>query len=152
MKIAPLLVLPFLLHFHPSSSAQASSLSPSPLRPAVVGSVQELGTLLPVLGARLTLYTPDLGFFREARSDASGAFLFSGVPPGTYRLGAAALGFDYAEVAVSPAARVLVQRFLLAPESQPGVVVVISADKIFHCLINSINRRNDIVDQLLRCR
>jgi galactose oxidase-like protein/carboxypeptidase family protein len=123
MKITQLLFVVCVLHS--SSSAQVTSRSASPLRPAVAGSVQQLGTLAPVPGARLTLFTPDLGFFREVRSDTSGAFLFTGIPPGTYRLGAEALGFDYVEVAVSPGVRVLIQRFLLVPESHPGAWQVI---------------------------
>jgi len=121
MKLASLLV-PLLSTL---ANAQTPSAAPPPLRPAVAGSVRELGSLLPVPGARVTLFTGDLSFFREARSDASGAYLFAGVPPGSYRLGAAALGFDYQEVAVAPDARVLVRRFLLAPESQPGAWSVI---------------------------
>lgn len=123
MKTIPLLAVLFLLD--PRPSAQTPSLAAPPSRPAVGSRVQRLGTLLPVPGARLTLFTPDLAFFREVRSDAGGAFLFTGVPPGTYRLGAAAPGFDYAEVAVAPDRRVFVQPFLLAPESHPGAWQVI---------------------------
>src|SRR5262249_9357489 len=104
MKLASLLVL-FLSS---AANAQATSAAPPPLRPAVAGSVREFGSLLPVPGARLTLFTGDLAFFREVRSDASGAYLFAGVPPGTYRLGAAARGFDYQEIEVAPDARLLV--------------------------------------------
>ena len=121
MKLASLL-LPFLCSM---ANAQTTTAAPPRLRPAVAGSVRELGSLLPVAGARMTLFRGDLSFFREVRSDASGAYLFAGVPPGTYRLGAAALGFDYQEVQVAPDSRLLVQHFLLSPESQPGAWSVI---------------------------
>lgn len=123
MKLAPFLAVLFLCD--PSSSAQVPAQSLASFRPAIAGRVQELGTLLPVAGARLTLFRPDLAFFREVRSDANGAFLFTGVPPGTYRLGAAALRFDYAEVEVASDLRVLLRQFLLAPESHPGAWQVI---------------------------
>src|SRR5712691_8582426 len=50
-----------------------------------------------VVGARVTLFTPDLRIFREQRTDGSGTFQFSYIAEGTYRLGVAALNYEYQE-------------------------------------------------------
>lgn len=114
-----------LLLLHATSQGQVAAPSASPSRPAVGGRVRELGSLLPVPGARMTLFKPDLAFFHEARTDAGGVFLFAGVPPGSYRLGAAARGFDYLESAVTVGTGVLVRNALLSPEMHPGAWQVI---------------------------
>ena len=74
----------------------------------------------PVAEARVTIFTPDLLFFREARTDASGTCAFTLVGDGDYRLGVAALNFDYQEVALTVNGAAVSQSFTLAPESQPG--------------------------------
>lgn len=74
----------------------------------------------PVPQARVMLFTPDLLFFREARSDTNGACAFDLVGDGAYRLGVAALDFDYQEVALAVNGAAVLQNFTLAPESQPG--------------------------------
>src|SRR5262249_17210894 len=54
----------------------------------------------PPSGARVTLFTPDLGFFRETRSDNQGSYSLSDIPPDSYRLGVAARGWKYEEATV----------------------------------------------------
>lgn len=73
-----------------------------------------------VAGARLTLFTPDLLFFREARSDASGNYQFGSVPDGAYRLGVAARGYAYQEVAVTVSGGNVARSFVLSAELEPG--------------------------------
>ena len=68
----------------------------------------------------MTLFTPDLLFFREARTDATGACAFNLVADGGYRLGIAALDFDYQEVALTVNGASVSPVITLAPESQPG--------------------------------
>ena len=48
-----------------------------------------------VTAARVTLFTTNLQFFREVRTATNGAFVFSHVGEGPYRLGVAARGFEY---------------------------------------------------------
>src|SRR5262245_21539912 len=55
----------------------------------------------PDAGARVTLFTPNLDFFREGRTDAKGFFWFADVPDGTYQLGVAGRGYAYEEVVVT---------------------------------------------------
>src|SRR2546425_3922936 len=72
----------------------------------VLGQVHDGSSSIAVAGARVTLFTTDLRFFREQRSSAQGAFQFSYIGEGIYRLGVAALGYEYQEktVVVSNAA------------------------------------------------
>ncbi len=71
-------------------------------------------------GARVTLATPNLSFFRETRSDASGGFAFTAVPSGDYLLAASAVGYEYRETPLSVSAADLSHDFLLGPDTQPG--------------------------------
>ena len=73
-----------------------------------------------VANARMTLFTPDLAFFREARSGASGDYTFADVPPGTYRLGCAAVGYDYVETEIAVPAAGGTQDLALGTLTQPG--------------------------------
>lgn len=84
----------------------------------VNGLVQRSGGV--VAGARMTLFTPDLSFFREARTDASGNYQFASVPDGTYRLGCAARGYEYQEVSVTAAGGTVTRGFTLAAETNGG--------------------------------
>lgn len=52
---------------------------------------------IPVANARVTLFTPSLQVFFEARTDANGQFQFPVVANGAYRLGVAARHFQYFE-------------------------------------------------------
>lgn len=71
-------------------------------------------------GARVTLFLPDLSYFREVRSSAKGRYLIESVPPGSYRLGAELRGREYAEVELVVGASGVVRGFTLAPETQRG--------------------------------
>lgn len=75
---------------------------------------------LPVAEARVTLFTPDLLFFREARTDTNGMGAFSLLGEGEYRLGVTAMDFDYQEITVAVTDTGVTQSFTLVPESQPG--------------------------------
>lgn len=74
----------------------------------------------PLLKARVTLFTPDLSFFKEARSQSNGAYSFAAVPSGSFRLGVAKLGFAYQEIAVALGSGANFRNFALAPESELG--------------------------------
>src|SRR5215813_5600580 len=54
-----------------------------------------------VVGARVTLFTSDLRLFREQRTDGLGRYSLGLVVEGNYRLGVAALGYDYQERVVT---------------------------------------------------
>ena len=73
-----------------------------------------------VTGARMTLFTSNLSYFLELRSDAAGSYRFTSVPNGTYRLGAAARGYEYQEVAVTVLGGNVTQAFVLSQETQTG--------------------------------
>jgi hypothetical protein len=53
-----------------------------------------------ISGARVTLFSANLRFFRETRSGKGGAFEFLHVPAGTYQIGASAEGREYQETTV----------------------------------------------------
>ncbi len=84
----------------------------------VSGLVQRSGGV--VAGARMTLFTPYLSFFREVRTDGSGNYQLTGVPDGTYRLGCAARGYEYQEVSVTAAGGTVTRGFTLVAETNPG--------------------------------
>lgn len=70
--------------------------------------------------ARITLFTADLAFFREVRSDVLGNYLIGSVPASSYRLGVAARGFQYQEIDVTVGGSNAAQNFALAAETHPG--------------------------------
>ena len=74
----------------------------------------------PLPNARITIFTPSLSFFAEARTDASGAFSIGGIPDGPYEVGCAAMRHDYVQdtVAIGPSG--LQYDFELDPESHIG--------------------------------
>lgn len=86
----------------------------------VGGTVSYLATGSAATDARMTLFKPDLSFFRETRTTATGDYLFPAVPAGGYRLGVATQGSEYVEVAVTIAGGLLDQYFALVPETHPG--------------------------------
>lgn len=92
---------------------------------SVAGGVTTQLTGAPVVQARITLFRPDLSFFQETRSDAAGAWSFSGVPYGALRLGVAAAGYDYQETGFALPAGGSGLSFALLPESHPGLWSVI---------------------------
>src|SRR5262249_17829513 len=87
---------------------------------AINGTATIVSTGASVAGARVTLFTPDFAFFQETRSDATGAYSFSGVPPSSYRLGVAARGWKYEEVTVVAELAGTRQDVGLSPENEIG--------------------------------
>lgn len=84
------------------------------------GDIAVQGSGAPIGGARISLFTPDLAFFAEARSDAAGAYELRALPAGTYRLGVAAPGFDYEEVGIAITPRLNRRDFALHVETESG--------------------------------
>ncbi len=80
-----------------------------------------------VPNARVTLFTPSLSFFAEARSDAAGVYSIDGVPAGVYQLGCAAVGFDYIEASITLGAVAQLRDFDLDQESHPGQWAIIGS-------------------------
>ena len=74
----------------------------------------------PVSNARVTIFDPSLSYFGEARTDSAGAYSILNVPSGTYRIGCAALEFEYVEQAITVASGSLLRDFSVGPETQPG--------------------------------
>ena len=118
---------------------------------AVSGQVRSsIGAQPPIASARVTLFTPDLAFFREVRTGAMGDYVIADVPPGDYALGVSALRLEYEELAVTVAASPLVRDFALGPETEPGrwdiigntlpeffdatdIAILRSDGKVFYC-------------------
>ena len=86
----------------------------------VVGQVADAITSNAVVGARVTLFTTELRFFRECRSTDAGNFQFGVVGDGAYRLGVAAMGFEYQETNVTVSNLVITTNFFLRPETNGG--------------------------------
>lgn len=84
------------------------------------GVVRLAATSQPVAAARVTLFTPGLGFFREARSAFDGRYAFDFVPSGVYRLGVASVDRAYQEVAAVLTPGPNVRDFTLQPETSIG--------------------------------
>ena len=70
--------------------------------------------------ARITLFTTDLRYFEEERTDDSGHFEFQYVAAGSYNLGVAALGFDYQVRTLIVSNQAMDAAFNLLPEIHPG--------------------------------
>jgi len=87
---------------------------------SVTGQVSRSMPSNAVAGARVTLFTPDLQFFREARTDAGGAFQFSLMGNGIYELGVAVVGFEYQQRAVAISNAPVTANFLLSAETNGG--------------------------------
>jgi len=87
---------------------------------SVTGQVARSVSSNDIAGARVTLFTPDLQFFREARTDAGGAFQFRFIGSGSYQLGVAALGFEYQQKTVASSNAPVAANFLLSVETNGG--------------------------------
>ncbi|MEX2217549.1 MAG: galactose oxidase-like domain-containing protein [Phycisphaerales bacterium] len=74
----------------------------------------------PVPSARITVFTPNLSYFAETHTSATGAYGIGALPDGTYRLGVASLGRGYQEIGITIAGSSLIRNFTLAPETEPG--------------------------------
>ncbi len=90
--------------------------------PSIAGDVAGIVTVAgqPIAGARVTLFTPTLTSFAERRTGPAGNYSFAAMPPGTYRLGVAARGWQYQDVEVVIGTGASVHDFLLVPETHPG--------------------------------
>src|SRR6266508_4271941 len=73
-----------------------------------------------IAAARVTLFTSDLRLFHETRSDIAGDFSFERVGFGSYRLGVAALGYEYNEATLSVTGLVVSVNFALRTETNGG--------------------------------
>lgn len=91
----------------------------SALDASLIGAITESGSV-PVAQARVTLFTPNLSFFKEARSQSSGSYSLGPVPSGSFRLGVAKPGRAYQEIAVVLASGANVRSFVLTPEIEIG--------------------------------
>ena len=86
----------------------------------VTGRVTDISASAPVAGARVTVFTPDLRFFREVRSVMDGTFDVSAIAMGVYRVGVAAAGYEYQEVGVNITSLVATTSFSLPSETNGG--------------------------------
>ncbi len=107
-------------HVRSSVQLRVEELESRALLSAVWGAAWIGATGDPYPGGRVTLFTPNLDFFRELRTDNQGLFGFLDVPDGTYRLGMAGRGYDYQETQVTLKDSTAVEWFPLEPEAQPG--------------------------------
>ena len=71
------------------------------------------------------LFTHDLSYFRETRTDALGKYEIEGVPQGIYQQGALCLNFEYQELTLILNSRRAHQDFRLGPETHQGSWIVI---------------------------
>lgn len=74
----------------------------------------------PIESVRVTLFKPDLGFFRETRTAVDGSYSIQGVRSGSYRLGFAALGHQYEEFGVLLMFGANIMDATLLPETEVG--------------------------------
>lgn len=81
----------------------------------------------PVANGRVTLFTPDLTYFREARTDSAGQYRFDATLPGTYQLGACARDREYLEVTLIVGRSGATRDFTLGPDTHPGVWAVVGS-------------------------
>lgn len=92
--------------------------------PSVSGVVRGSGgAALP--GARITLFRADLSYFAEARTNTEGRYAFEGASAGVFRLGVAAPGLAYQEVAVELEDVGVVRNFVLVPDLHPGAWTIV---------------------------
>lgn len=87
---------------------------------SVTGRISDSATLSSIAQARVTLFTPDLQYFREARTDSSGNFQFSDIASGTHQLGVAARGYEYQERSVALSIPSVSENFFLSSEVNGG--------------------------------
>jgi hypothetical protein len=86
----------------------------------LTGRVIDSTTSNPVASARVTLFTPDLQFFRENRTDLNGNFQFINIDGGTYQLGVAARGYEYQERTIAVSIIPVPENFTLSAEINGG--------------------------------
>lgn len=86
----------------------------------VSGTVSRTPDGAAISAARVTLFTPDLQFFRETRSDANGAFRFENIPDGAYQIGASAAGRGYSESTLPVSGMSVTRSIALGVETEGG--------------------------------
>src|SRR6266478_6919328 len=84
------------------------------------GQVKEALGNNAVVGARVTLFSPDLRLFQEQRTDAFGNYSLTLVAEGNYRLGVAAVGYEYQEREVAVSNVPVTNDFTLGAETNGG--------------------------------
>ena len=87
---------------------------------SITGQVSDIVSSNRVASARVTLFTPDLRIFREARTATNGTYRFDYTGWGTYQLGLASPGFEYQEITISVSNRPLALDFSLVAETNGG--------------------------------
>lgn len=101
-------------------------LAPGAMAGIVTGIVRQAGgSQDPIPDARVTLFDPALTFFKEMRTDVTGAYTMEGVPAGSYQLGASALRFEYVESAAVVTVGPDAFDVFLGPETETGYWEVI---------------------------
>ena len=70
--------------------------------------------------ARVTLFSADLQYFRETRTESDGTFDFQYVGSGSYFLGVAALNYNYQQRPIAVSASVVTNLFMLSRETNGG--------------------------------
>lgn len=75
---------------------------------------------IPLANVRVTLFRPDLRFFREVRTGTDGRYTFKYVPEGSYQLGAAPPRLEYGEASINVLGALATRDFTLAAETQAG--------------------------------
>jgi len=84
-----------------------------------------------VPGAMVTLREIAKGEMRDTRSDANGQFVFSALPPGSYRVNVAARGFaafPYTNIVLQPRDRAVLSAILNVASESQTVTVISGAD------------------------
>lgn len=100
--------------------AALASITPFQLKAVpVTGQVSDASSNA-VARARMTLFTSDLRFFRETRTTTDGVFQFDYIGAGTYRLGVAAVGYNYQESPIVISNAAVAQDFRLSAETNGG--------------------------------
>jgi hypothetical protein len=94
------------------------------VRAASIGGVVTASGV-PVSGARVTLFRPNLSAFIETRTLADGSYQITAPDSGPYQLGVAALNYAYQETLVDLRGFPQTRNFSLAPETSPGAWSVI---------------------------
>jgi hypothetical protein len=74
----------------------------------------------PLAGVRVTVFRPDLSFFRETRTAADGSYEFAPLPRTTLRVGFAQPGLAYVEQSALSSAGANVLSPALGPEAEIG--------------------------------
>lgn len=95
------------------------------LAASLTGTVSEAGGGVAVPGARVTVFSPDLTVFFEARTDGVGAWSLTGLPAGQFQLGVAKRDFEYVEIAVDTSFAQPPIATQLMPETHAGVWSII---------------------------